>query len=326
MITIREVAFSDLDPAEVVALFHRVQPDFALTAEEFRSWESARPARLRSWWIAATVQDRLLGLGSIAQPMYSDREDTCVLRIHVDPDLRRRGTGRALHDMLMSRAAVLDPAEVIVNVLGDQREALGFLERRGYAIVLRSPKVKLDLAGFDTNDWDAARGRVDAAGFERIDFARWIARRGDETAHRELHALEADITGDVPHPDGHPIVLPGYDEWRTMLSAFPGFRPDGYRLAVAPDGTLAGVSMVWPGQSGGVAETGFTGVRRSWRRRGVAIALKADAAEWARSIGATALRTENAEENAGMRAINAALGFAEIPPVLTLRKHLRDPR
>jgi len=326
MATVREVAFSDLDHAQVVALYRRVQPDFALTAEDLVGWESARPKRLKSWWIAAHAGDQLVGVGSIAQPMYSDRDDTCVLRIHVDPEHRRRGTGRALHDALMGRAAVLDPAEVVANVLDDQTEAVGFLERRGYALVLRSPRVKLDLAGFDSSDWDTARERVDAAGFERIDFARWIARRGEETAHRELHALEADVTGDVPHPEGHPIVSPGYDEWRTMLAAFPGYRPDGYRLAVAPDGTLAGVSMVWPGQSGGVAETGFTGVRRRWRRRGVAIALKADAAAWARSIGATGLQTENAEENAGMRAINAALGFVAVPAVLTYRKHLRDPR
>ena len=323
--TLREIAFRDLDPVAYVDLLRACQPDFHHGPDEIAAWEAARPERLRAHWFVAEAGDALAAVANIAQPMLSERDDTCVLRIHVHPDHRRQGLGARLHDALTARVADLDPAEYIASVREDQTEAIRFLERRGYGVALRSPQVTLDLTTFDPAAHDAARARIDAAGFERTDFARWIARRGQDTAHRELHALESELLADVPHPEGHPIVHPPYDEWRRLFEGIPGYRPEGYRLAVAPDGTLAGLSMVWPSQSGDLFDTGLTGVRAPWRRQGVAFALKVDAAQWAKAQGATGIKTENAEQNAGMRGINAALGFLPIPGTWTFAKRMRTP-
>ena len=61
--------------------------------------------------------------------------------------------------------------------------------------------------------------------------------------------------------------------------------------------------------------TGLTGVRRAYRRRGIATALKTQAIAWAKTQGASYLETDN-EENNPMYQLNLALGFQPIPALL----------
>lgn len=71
-------------------------------------------------------------------------------------------------------------------------------------------------------------------------------------------------------------------------------------------------------------DTGLTGVRRAWRRKGIALALKLRAIAYARSVGAPVIRTENATTNQAMLAINEALGFAKQPAWITFVKKITD--
>jgi len=53
----------------------------------------------------------------------------------------------------------------------------------------------------------------------------------------------------------------------------------------------------------------LTAVRRAWRGRGVARALKATQIAWAKANGYEELRTGNDERNIAMRRLNAELGY-----------------
>jgi GNAT superfamily N-acetyltransferase len=70
-----------------------------------------------------------------------------------------------------------------------------------------------------------------------------------------------------------------------------------------------------------VAAHDMTGVRRSWRGRGVARALKAAQIGWAKANGFEELHTRNDERNAPIRRLNAQLGYR---PGIG-RIHLRGP-
>jgi GNAT superfamily N-acetyltransferase len=53
----------------------------------------------------------------------------------------------------------------------------------------------------------------------------------------------------------------------------------------------------------------LTGVKRAWRGRGVARALKATQIAWAKANGYEELRTRNDERNAPIRKLNKEFGY-----------------
>ncbi len=59
----------------------------------------------------------------------------------------------------------------------------------------------------------------------------------------------------------------------------------------------------------GNAHNDMTGVRREYRGRGIALALKLLAIRFARSVGAQEITTSNDSLNAPMLAVNRKLGY-----------------
>ena len=99
----------------------------------------------------------------------------------------------------------------------------------------------------------------------------------------------------------------------------PAFLPDGWLIAVDGD-TCVGSSSIWYNKADPQKpETNFTGVRRSYRRKGITTALKVAVIKYAQQQGATRLVTGN-EENNPMYQINIQLGFKPIPGWLELHE------
>ena len=72
--------------------------------------------------------------------------------------------------------------------------------------------------------------------------------------------------------------------------------------------------------SPGLLEHGLTATRRTHRRRGIATALKRTQIAWASANGYRELITFTQGRNEGMQAINTALGYAEQPAWITMRR------
>ena len=70
-------------------------------------------------------------------------------------------------------------------------------------------------------------------------------------------------------------------------------------------------------------DTGLTGVIRSHRRRGIAMALKVQALEFARQRGFQTVMTDNEEKNP-MYQLNLKLGFKPKPAWIDFEKQLRS--
>ena len=66
--------------------------------------------------------------------------------------------------------------------------------------------------------------------------------------------------------------------------------------------------------------TGLTGVRRRYRRRGVALALKLRGIHYARARGYSFVRVDNDSANVPMLALNERLGFVREPAWVLLAK------
>ena len=68
-----------------------------------------------------------------------------------------------------------------------------------------------------------------------------------------------------------------------------------------------------------VAMHDMTGVRRGWRGRGVARALKAAEIAWAHANGFERLETQNEERNEPIKRLNEEYGYVVEPGSITVR-------
>ena len=66
----------------------------------------------------------------------------------------------------------------------------------------------------------------------------------------------------------------------------------------------------------------MTGVKRAWRGRGIAGALKRAQIAWAKEQGYERLATTNELRNEPIRRLNARLGYREAPGHIVVRRTL----
>jgi RimJ/RimL family protein N-acetyltransferase len=132
-----------------------------------------------------------------------------------------------------------------------------------------------------------------------------VRRRGVGTRLiSQVHAVRcghAQTTLDISH----------YREWYRQLDRIGGAHH--LMLLRESDGQLVGVSeATWDPRIPQRAWQLFTGVRRQWRRGGLAKCLKAALLRQVRAShpSVTEMITSNASENTAMLAVNARIGFA----------------
>lgn len=130
---------------------------------------------------------------------------------------------------------------------------------------------------------------------------------GDEPGQRRrIYELNKECSADIP---GRGEFFT-WDEYRRVRFDVPQFRPEAQLLAAA--GTeLVGLCQLSHHSDADWAFVEMTGVRRGWRRRGIATALKLRAIDVARGWGVTHLRTVHHPGNSAIIAANRALGFTD---------------
>jgi mycothiol synthase len=111
------------------------------------------------------------------------------------------------------------------------------------------------------------------------------------------------------------------DEWLGQEATYP----EGSFVALA-GGEIVGYSgLMRDADDPTRAEDGLTVVRRDWRRRGLAIALKRAELTWAAANGIREIYTWTQRGNEGMRAVNERLGYVYRHVELTMRAPLPLP-
>jgi len=243
----------------------------------------------------------------------------------VHPEHRRRGLGERLLHHALSALPTGCQGSVETWTTEDRPEALTFLERRGFRLRLRSQQSELDLERFDPERFVRMVRTLEQGGL-RI---RSLAAGGtdDETLLHGLHALNAEAIRDAPGGDRYEPEP--FERWRAMYQDNPDFLPEGHLVAL--DGPrVVGMTQLWASlATPAIVYTGFTGVARSHRRRGIATALKLRSLGWARSLRSAdgrrpVVRTGNADTNP-MLALNLRLGFKPRPAVMVLERRLGGP-
>jgi len=189
---------------------------------------------------------------------------------------------------------------------GDERErrVLRFIEDAGFREIDRWWRSTFDLTRFDPRSWDPNLERVAATGIRIVSVAE--LRETSRAWKQDLHRLYVDVESDAPsHLEILEVPFADFEArslGRRLLA-------DGFLLAMDGD-EMIGLTEPQPVDDDPTAiSQDLTGVRGDYRGRGIATALKAASATWAKDQGFTSIRTFNAQSNAAMLAVNGRLGF-----------------
>jgi len=239
-----------------------------------------------------------------------------LVRVLTAPATRRQGAASALLGPLEQYALDHGAMSLQTWVWDNDSASLDYARKWGYTETMRHYfRSTLDLTTFDDAAYDGHIAGLEAAGLR---FATMADMPGEAT-ERALYELDRQASADNPGED-LPDFLP-YDEWRKYVTARPNSTPDLFIFAMDGDRIVAMTDLFHLKQTGAM-NTGFTGVDREYRGRGLALALKVLAARTARRYGAPYLRTENDSRNGPMLAVNRRLGYVPQPGSFTLRKQV----
>jgi len=235
--------------------------------------------------------------------------------INVHPNAQRRGVGGALHDRLLEEMRERKATAVKTSVRESMTDSVAWVQRRGFREVSRHWESRLDLQAFDPATF---------AKYANVPKGLRIVTLKDELAEdpdrlRGVYEMGNAIGPDVPRTD--PYTAPSFEMWRDMVLG-PWSFPEAFFLGKDADLYVGQSDLARSESQPDVLYTGFTGVRREYRGRGVAWALKLAALSLAKARGYGEVRTWNSTLNAPMLGINVKLGFVKQPAWIQFEKDL----
>lgn len=282
------------------AAFHETD-----TVEGYLDWK--RQARETVWLLASDDGRDLgsaIGVGGWHSPDGVARGEVRVIR-----EARRSGVGTELLAALSAWARALGYGELLGPVKETDGESLAWATRRGYTEVGRDSLLALDLSGVEAPAVEPPEG---------VEVVSWAERPEAVTGMYEV-ALEA--YPDVPGEEDAEIAL--FDEWLAMDLQGAGDRPEATFAALADGEVVAYAKLSLSLARPTVAMHDMTGVKRAWRGRGIAGALKRAEIAWAKENGYTRLETQNEERNEPIRRLNERHGYVVEPGTVTVRGPIR---
>jgi len=261
---------------------------------------------------------QIIAYGAVEQTIYLPRYRLLLLS---DPQWLKRGAGDLLLDRLMADLREAQAITVSCRQYASEREVVSLLESRGFAETARVLDLRLKVVDADVSALAPLSRRLGDEGISISTFAEERVR--DPRCVEKLYEFTTLLTQDDPARG--PFVPPAYNAREALMwMEMKYVLPDAYFIAKRGD-EYVGVSDVnlFEAVPGGLTQ-GFTGVKREYRRRGLATALKLFGIDYARSHGYEIVQTRNKPEQEAIRALNEKLGFELLFENLTLEKCLRD--
>jgi GNAT superfamily N-acetyltransferase len=287
-----EVSTSANEADEVLGLdvYNAVWPHDRVGLEEERAFRASTRDHTE---LLARIDGAVAG--SALAAILPERPERAFVLVTVLAELRGRGGGTVLYEATSAwaRERALDVIETIVA--DDDPESLAFAQRRGFTEEGHELGVSLDLTRIEPPIVQLPEGVRILTWAERPELARGI------------YGVTLEAEPDIPGSE-HDLVKP-FDDWLAHDMRGPGDRPDATFVAVAGDEVIGYAKFSLTSAQPTTAHHDLTGVKRAWRGRGVARALKATQIGWAKAHGYEELRTTNDERNAPIRRLNQQFGY-----------------
>jgi mycothiol synthase len=288
------------DMEQIVAVRNAVYPDDPITVDDFVAWGEQG----RETTDIVAVQDGTI-FGGARSYLGSERPNPWV-HVWVAPAEQRRGVGSALLAELANRAAEAGYEALEAWVLEGETAGALFAQVHGFEETGREQEVALDLTSIEPPEVDPPRG---------IEIVTWAER--PELA-RGLYDVASEAVPDVPGEEQ--AEMESFEDWLAHDMQSLGDKPEATFVALAGDEVVGYSKFSLTEAQPSVAHHDMTGVKRDWRQRGIARALKATQIRWAMEHRYEQLRTRNEERNTPIRKLNERFGYRPFSGRIYLRK------
>lgn len=256
-------------------------------------------------WLAL-LDGKPVGAGSCSFNLGME-EDTAAFAVAcVLPQARGQGVGTAIYKQVSAHARSLGKSQLMTWGYADDAAGVAFAERHGFVVVTRKPALRLVLDG-------CTRPTVDLP----EDIAITTLADSPELAEG-IWETASEAMPDIPHY-ALPMSAGSLEEFVARSFAGPKYIPEATFIAVREGEVVGYAQLAWMSRAAGIADHAMLAVRRTWRGRGIAKALKARQIMWALDNGLTELRTGNDERNASARAVNANFAYTALPDQIGYR-------
>jgi RimJ/RimL family protein N-acetyltransferase len=286
VITVRPV-LTDEDIDTYVAVRTRVHPDNPMPRDVVVE-DRKKPDQLD---LLAERHGEPVGASSVSRFGGSPEGEFAYVTIRVVAEHRRAGVGTMLHLRASEHARGLGKSRFYAVVRDDDEGSRAYYAARGYDEIGRMQDVFLDLA-----EADGEPSVPD--GIELV----------PATPDHDRGAYEVALEADADIPSGEPIRSGSFETWQARH--FDPFTSRDLSFVALEDRRVVGFALLMR-HTEDTYQHSMTGVARSARGRGIALALKQAQIQAARAAGIAQLRTQNDLANAPMRRVNEKLGYTK---------------
>ena len=268
-----------------------MRPRDPLTPAMMIDWSSQAESMI---WLVATADgaDTATGHGIIG---WHAEPGVARLEVSVLAPWEGHGIGTAVLERLSAWALANDHWLADGSVDESDAGSRAWAGRRGFAEVGREALLRLDLDGLERPEVDPPEGITITSFADCPDTIEGI------------YGVACEAYPDIPGRE-LAAVAP-FAQWRDNDLAGTSDRPDATFVATAGSEVVGYAKLSFSEALPDTVLHDITGVKRAWRGRGIAGALKRAEIAWAIDSGYAMLKTANEERNAPIRVLNARYGY-----------------
>jgi len=262
----------------------------------------------------AEIDGQVVGFAQFTQRMQFYHPRKFYLSGGVNCDYQGQGIGTGLYNTILEALEEFDPISLFVHARTDRPHAISFLENRGFMEYRREGDSILDPTEFDPMPYLKLERQLRMEGIE-IKTLREL--ESDPHRDRKLYKLSWEINRDAPGMQNET-----YRDFETFKKEeiYASYRiDDGFFIAVHQGDYIGQCSLMHYAADNSLFHD-LTGVRKEYRGRGIALALKVRALCFAQTAGYSLVKTDNEINNRRMLEINERLGFKRLPDWIFFEK------
>jgi GNAT superfamily N-acetyltransferase len=279
-----------------LALWNETVPERAATLDEVRAYREEVLGHLDA---VAFLDGEPAGSAFVAIEPQHRHDEIAHAMVAVPPRFRRRGVGTALYGAVSAWAAERGRTTLEAWIHDSDPDGGDFAGKRGFTEASRDSRLALHLAEVEPEPVSPPPG---------IEIVTWAERPGLALG---IYEVALECYPDIPGEEDVPVEP--FEEWLAHDLGGPSDRPEATFLALAGDEVVGYAKFHLPGARARIALHDLTGVKRAWRGRSIAGALKRAQIAWAKAQGYERLETANELRNEPIRRLNERLGYREIP-------------